>query len=108
MPTWTAAKWRTRTGSVMDVGAALLWAVDRWAFHPQQAQAEEELPAMVDDLLQHVPQDPSEHRRAVPRHLHDAVEVIHVDGGQVGHRFLVGALELRPKRLYVVPQKVFV
>src|SRR3972149_9904719 len=70
---------------------ALRWAVDLRTIEAREAQAEEELAAMMDLLLQDVPEDPDEFRRAVAGHLHNAVEVLFGHAGQVVHgRFVDG------------------
>src|SRR4030042_2713979 len=98
MPTWTSAKWTMRMGSVtwrapartseVKVGG-LCRSVDFRASQAHQAQAKEELTAVMDLLLQHVPQDPAQLRGAVIRHLYDSIEVRLGHAGQVVQRGLV-------------------
>src|SRR3990172_453366 len=104
MPTWTSAKWTTRIGSATvgfnppaNGGAPAGGSsrpIDLRPLQAQQAQAQEQLTAVVDDLLENVPQDPPQFGSPVPRNLHDPVEVIDRQGRQIGNGGFVRPFQL--------------
>ena len=54
---------------------------------------------MMDLLFEHMPENPTKLRRAVPWHLNHTCEIIYGEGGKVIQGFFMDAFHLLPDRV---------